>query len=64
MMSAERLRTSPRPHRVVTQTAGVVFPTHRTLGRRGGIQTARQKQEIESNEFKEGNVRETRKGKR
>ena len=63
-MFTERLRPSPRPHRVITQTAGVVFPTHRTLGRRGGTQTARQKQEIEQNEFKKGNVRETRKGKR
>ena len=33
-------RTSPRLHRVVTQTSGVVVSTHRTLGRRGGTQTA------------------------
>ena len=30
-MFTERLRPSPRPHRVITQTAGVVFPIHRTL---------------------------------
>ena len=47
IMSTDRLRTSPRPHRVVTPTSGVVVPTHWTLGRRGGIQTARQKQNIE-----------------
>ena len=36
--------TSPRGH--TAQTFGVVVPTHRTLGRRGGTQTARQKQKI------------------
>ena len=44
MMSTYRLHASPRPHRVVSQTSGVVPPTHRTLRRRGGTQTARQKQ--------------------
>ena len=40
------LHTSPRPHHVVTQTSGEVVLAHRTLGRRGGTQTARQKQKL------------------
>ena len=43
MMSTYRLHASPRPHRVVSQTSGVVPPTNRTLRRRDGTQTARQK---------------------
>ena len=47
IMSTDRPRTSPRAHRVVSQTSGVVVPAHRTLGRRGGTQFARRKQKHE-----------------
>ena len=46
IMFTDRLHTSPRPHGVVTQTSGVVSPTHRTLGTRGGTQTAWWKQKL------------------
>ena len=53
MMSTNRLQTSPRPHRVVTQTPGVVFLTQRMLGRRCGTQTARHKRKVEENSPKQ-----------